>query len=74
MKVSMKGLLRNAGSTCEVADKTYGALYAYSLMELGDHVRALLRGEHTAEEFAKHYCIDLNDKTPWADLGPDDEE
>jgi hypothetical protein len=70
MKTSLKGLLTQAGQTCERGDKTYGALFAYSLMELGDHIRELLRGEHTAEEFATHYCNDLGDKKSWADPDP----
>ena len=74
MMVDLKGLLSKAGSHCESADRTYGALYALSLLELGDHIRGLLRGEHTAEEFAKHYMLDLTDKEPWVDPGPQEEE
>lgn len=71
-RVNMKGLLSRAGSAAERGDKTYGAMHAYALMELGDHVRGLLRGEHTATEFAEFYCIDIADKEPWADPGPDE--
>lgn len=67
MRENLKGLLTNAGSSCERGDKKYGALTAYSLMELGDNIRARLRGEHTAKKFAEHYCLDLGDKATWAD-------
>lgn len=70
----MKGLLANAGRAAEKGDRTYGAMYAYSLMELADHIRGLLRGEHTPAEFAEFYRIDLADKKPWADPGPDENE
>lgn len=72
--VSLKGLLRNAGSAAERGDKTFGAMHAYCLMELGDHIRGLLRGDHTASEFAEFYRLDLDDKEPWADPGPDETE
>jgi len=74
MQVNLKGMLQNAGAACERGDKTFGAMHAYVLMELGDHIRGLLRGEHTAEEFATFYCIDLADKTSWADPGPQKDE
>jgi hypothetical protein len=73
MKVNLKGLLSSAGRAAERGDKTYGAMHAYVLMELGDHIRGLLRGEHTAQEFADFYTIDLADKEPWADPGPNED-
>lgn len=73
MKVNLKGLLERAGSAAERGDRTFGAMHAYALMELGDHVRGLLRGEHTAAEFAEFYCIDIANKEPWADPGPNEQ-
>jgi|JI10StandDraft_1071094.scaffolds.fasta_scaffold1296762_2 hypothetical protein len=72
MKTNLRGLLSSAGRAAERGDKTFGAMHAYVLMELGDHIRGLLRGEHTIEEFASFYCIDMNDKEPWADPGPNE--
>jgi hypothetical protein len=72
MKVNLKGLLRSAGRAAERGDKTFGAMQSYVLMELGDHIRGLLRGDHTKEEFAEFYRIDLADKEPWANPGPEE--
>jgi hypothetical protein len=74
MRVNLKGMLATAGSAAERGDRTFCAMHAYSLMELGDHIRGLLRGEHTAAEFADFYCIDLKDKEPWADHGPSESD
>lgn len=66
VKTDLKGLLDRVSTATRKGDGQYGAMYAYCLMELGDHIRGLLRGEHTAEEFADHYCIDIKDTTKWA--------
>ena len=67
MRTNLKGLLLQAGDAAKAGDETYGSLHAYMLLELGDHIRGLLRGEHTNEEFAKFYCLDLADTAAWSD-------
>lgn len=66
MKTNLQGLLEQAGTAAKRGDKMYGGMYAFVLMELGDHIRGLLRGDYTSAEFADHYCLDLSDKAPWA--------
>ena len=57
MKVNLSGLIRNAKSACEKGDKTYGAMTAYALEELQEHIEGVVSGKYTIEEFAEHYCI-----------------
>ena len=57
MKVSLAGLISNAGSAAKKGDKTYGAITAYALEELQEHIEGVVNGRYTLEEFAEHYCI-----------------
>ncbi|MFA5952278.1 MAG: hypothetical protein WC807_18575 [Hyphomicrobium sp.] len=57
MKVSLDGLIENAGSCLKCSRDSYGPMYAYVLEELRDHINGVVRGEITLQEFAEHYCI-----------------
>ena len=61
MKVSLNGLIANAGAACRAGDPTFGRMHAYCLEELRDHIIGLVRGKHTLDEFAERYCIKNTD-------------
>mgnify|MGYP000928122895 CR=1 FL=1 len=57
MKVSLDGLISNAGDLLRKSRDSYGPMYAGALTELRDHIKGLVARKHTIEEFAEHYCI-----------------
>ena len=57
MKVSLDGLISNAGSCLKCSRDSYGPMYAFVLEELRDHIKGLVNGKHTIEQFADFYCI-----------------
>jgi hypothetical protein len=62
MKVNLHGLLSRARASCTKANKTFGAMNAYALEELEEHIVGLCRGKYTLNEFAEHYCIERDAK------------
>lgn len=67
MKVSLHGLLSNVERALRSSKEDYACMYAYSLMELGDNLRRVARGEATAEEFFALYVTNKDDKSPWTE-------
>ena len=57
MKVNLHGLLSRARASCIKSNDTFGAMNAYALEELEEHIVGLVQGKYTLEEFARHYCI-----------------
>jgi hypothetical protein len=60
LRVSLPGLF--AGIKAALPRDEGG--YAFMLDEVLGHLRATVRGEHTLDEFAEHYC--LKDEVPLA--------
>lgn len=54
MKVSLPGLFQNVIRAIPRAERDY---YAFSLEEVQRHLEETIRGEHTLQEFAEHYCL-----------------
>jgi hypothetical protein len=57
MKVNLDGLIANAGAALRCSRDSFGGMYAYSLEELRNHIKDVVNGKHTIEEFAEFYCI-----------------
>jgi len=57
MKVSLEGLVYQAGNAAKRGDKQMGAYYQFALKELEQHIKDVVAGKHTIEEFADFYCI-----------------
>lgn len=55
MKVNLQGLFANIVSDTPARRKAYNA---GCLEEVYNHIRDVLDGKHTIEEFAEHYCIE----------------
>lgn len=55
MKVSLEGMTKEAQRVLEHAG---AGVYAAALGELTSHVKKLVAGSLTMEDFAKHYCLD----------------
>lgn len=66
MKVSVKGMFSGVETSLRSSKDDHACMYAYSLMEMGDNLRILARGECTVEEFFALYKVDLDDKSSWA--------
>jgi hypothetical protein len=66
MKVSVHGMLSGIELSLRSSQDDHACMYAFSVMELGDNLRALARGDCTIEEFFSTYKVDVNDKTSWA--------
>jgi hypothetical protein len=69
MKVNLDGLISNAGATLRCSRDAYGGMYAYCLEELRNHIKDVVNGRHTIEEFAEFYCIKRDDAAPAGDAG-----
>jgi len=54
MRVSLSGLFEEIGRRAPT--------YKLILQEVDQHIRGVISGEHTIEEFADHYC--LSDSLP----------
>ena len=67
MKVSVHGLLSGIEASLRSSKDSYACMYAFSIMELGDHLRMVARGEATFEEFFALYKVDTADKSSWAE-------
>lgn len=66
MKVSLEGLLCNAERSLRSSRDPHACMQAYVLMELGDNLRMVARGEATIEEFFALYVVDVADREPLA--------
>lgn len=67
MKVSLDGLISNAGSCLKCSRDSYGPMYAYVLEELRQHIVDLVNGKHSLDEFAEFYCIKREPQKPKED-------
>jgi hypothetical protein len=54
MKVDLKGMFANILSDVRPAMRDY---HGFCLDELLKHLQETIRGEHTLQEFAEHYCL-----------------
>ena len=54
MRVSLPGLFKNVIRGLPNSERGY---YEYCLEEVEKHLRETIRGEHTLQEFAEHYCL-----------------
>ena len=63
MKVNLHGMLSRARAACIKSNETFGAMNAYALEELEEHIVGVVNGKYTIEEFAEHYCIERKPKT-----------
>ena len=66
MKVSLKGLFSGVELSLRSSEEEYPCLHAFSMMELGDNLRHLARGDCTVEEFFELYSTDTEDNGSWA--------
>lgn len=57
MKVNLSGLMRNCRDALRRSRDRNGAMHAYCLEELQEHIEGLVAGKYTLDEFADHYCI-----------------
>lgn len=55
MRMSLPGLFDNIARDLP---RNVRGQYAAALAEVETHLRETIKGEHTLEEFAKHYCLD----------------
>lgn len=67
MKVSLDGLFSGIKTSLRSSKDDCACMYAFSLMELGDHLRMVQRGEATFDEFFALYKINPSDKSSWAE-------
>jgi hypothetical protein len=66
MKVSLHGLFSGIEASLRSSKDDYACMYAFSLMELGDHLRMMARGDATMDEFFALYVTNKDDKSSWA--------
>ena len=59
IRVSLPGLVAGVK---ESLPKDVRGIYGHSLDGLVTHLREVIRGEHTLDEFAEFYCLDKEDK------------
>jgi hypothetical protein len=64
MRVSLEGLIANAGGALRCSRDNGGRMYAYCLEELHKHIKGVVNGEHSLEEFAEFYCIKKDAPAP----------
>jgi hypothetical protein len=57
MKVSLHGLFKNAAAAIRSGDKGMADYYESCLDEVEQHIRETIKGDHTLQEFADHYCL-----------------
>jgi len=62
MKVSLHGMFARIKHALKHGDHSAADYYSFSLDELEKHLKETVKGEHTLEEFAEHYC--LTEKAP----------
>lgn len=54
MKVDLAGLFSNVAAAVPKGERDY---YKFCLEEVLGHIRGVVSGEHTVQEFAEHYCL-----------------
>lgn len=54
MKCNLEGLFRNAVAN---VNRDHRAYYNFCFDEVLGHLKDVVAGKHTIEEFAEHYCL-----------------
>lgn len=54
MRVDLEGLIANVAAALPKGQRDY---YKFALEEVLGHIKDVVSGKHTVEEFAKHYCL-----------------
>lgn len=57
MKVSLPGMFSNIRAELAKSGSAYADVNAFALVELEKHLREVVAGKATLQEFAEHYCL-----------------